>query len=87
MAYDVHMNQLVLYTTSTCQYCWEMREYLRATHIPFFEKQIDLAPEAALEVAALVGDQVVPVVAIMTETAPKVVIGLDKQRLQMYYRR
>ena len=81
-AYDGNMNPLVFYATTSCPYCWELRQYLAELNLPFVEKRVDSSEEAARELQQLVGDQVVPVVARPGETS-MVVIGFDKQRLAL----
>jgi glutaredoxin len=75
---------VTLYSTKTCQYCWETRQYLKDLQIPFHEIRIDDDVEAAREVQRLVGDQVVPVVVVRQDQAePVTVVGFDRQRLQV----
>jgi glutaredoxin len=74
---------VTIYTTDSCPYCAEMRDYLIDRRLVFDERRIDLATEAAQEVATLVGDQVAPV-AVVSQGAmsPAVVVGFDRMRLE-----
>jgi glutaredoxin len=85
MTYDNGMNHatVILYTSLTCPYCDEIRDYLRQTGHPFEERRVDLQPAAAQAVVAAVGDEVVPVVMIhRADASPAMVIGFDRQRLE-----
>jgi glutaredoxin len=73
--------QIILYTSSTCAYCEEMRFLLHEQKLNFMERSVEEAAWAK-EVRALVGDEVVPVTVVQYgEASPQVVVGYDRQRL------
>jgi glutaredoxin len=74
-------SHIILYSTSTCQYCWEVREYLREQKAPFVEVDIETSDDAAREVQRLTGDLVVPVTVVRAEQREDVVIGYNRQKL------
>jgi glutaredoxin len=73
---------VTLYTSATCPYCDELKEYLEEKRLPFNEVRVDLMPDAGRYVARLVGDEVVPVTVIdRTGRSPVPVVGFDRQKL------
>lgn len=75
-------SHVIVYSTASCQYCWELREYLHAKGVAFVEIDLDSSPDAAKEVQRLTGDQVVPVVVVnKAKSGEDVVIGFNRQKL------
>lgn len=71
-----------MYSTASCQYCWELRQYLHAKGIAFVEIDLDVSQDAVREVQRLTGDQVVPVVVVTKpEAREEVVVGFNRQKL------
>ena len=74
--------QVILYASPTCEYCWEVRQYLAKKQTAFVELNIDTSIDAAKEVQKLAGDLVVPVSVILKEShSPQVVIGFNQPKL------
>lgn len=71
------MSQIVVYTTPTCSYCHQVKEYLSQQGLPFTEHDVAADPQAAAEMVRLSGQRGVPVVAIDGQ----VVVGFDRPRL------
>jgi glutaredoxin 3 len=67
-----------IYTSPTCGYCHQAKQYLQANNIPFTEYDVASDREAAQRMVKLTGQMGVPVIRIDGET----VIGFDLPRLQ-----
>lgn len=68
---------VTVYTTNTCPYCDQAKDYLRANNVPFEEKDVASDRAAAMEMIRRSGQQGVPVIA----TADEVILGFDKPKL------
>ncbi len=68
---------VTVYSTTTCPYCDQAKQFLRSRNVPF--KDIDVAQdyEAAMEMIRRSGQQGVPVIA----TEEEVILGFDQVRL------
>jgi len=55
---------IVVYTTPTCGFCYQVKTYLSRRSIPFVEKDVSQDPLAANEMVRISGQQGVPVVVI-----------------------
>ena len=71
------MSQIVVYTTPTCGYCHQVKQYLSQQGLPFTEHDVAADSQAAAEMVRLSGQRGVPVVAIDGQ----VVVGFDRPRL------
>lgn len=71
------MNEVVVYTTPTCGYCHQVKQYLSQRGLPFTEHDVAADPRAAAEMVHLSGQRGVPVVVIDGQ----VVVGFDRPQL------
>lgn len=71
--------KVVIYTTPTCPYCYQAKEFLARQGVPFVEKNVAADPQAAMEMVRLSGQQGVPVITVDGQ----VVIGFDQPRLKL----
>ncbi len=71
------MSEVVVYTTPTCGYCHQVKQYLSQQGLPFTEHDVAADSQAAAEMVRLSGQRGVPVVAIDGQ----VVVGFDRPRL------
>lgn len=55
---------IVIYTTPTCGFCHQARQYLQGRGAPFVEIDVSQNPQAAMEMVRLTGQQGVPVIVI-----------------------
>jgi glutaredoxin-like YruB-family protein len=70
--------QVVIYTTPTCGYCRQAKEFLSRNRIPFIEKDVSQDSVAAYEMVQVSGQRGVPVVTVDGQ----VVVGFDRPRLE-----
>ena len=52
---------IIVYTTPTCGYCYQLKNYLNQRSIPFVEHDVSQDPHRATEMVRLSGQQGVPV--------------------------
>lgn len=71
------MSEVVVYTTPTCGYCHQAKQYLAQRGIPYREVDVAADAQAAAEMAHLSGQRGVPVVVIDGQ----VVVGFNRPRL------
>ncbi|MBN1933115.1 MAG: PDZ domain-containing protein [Anaerolineae bacterium] len=64
----------VIYTTPTCGFCHQAKQYLQQRGAPFVEIDVSQNPQAAMEMVRLSGQQGVPVIAI----DGRVVLGFNR---------
>ena len=69
---------IVVYTTPTCPYCHQVKEYLARQGLRFREVDVSQDAAGAAEMVRLTGQQGVPVTVIDGQ----VVIGFDRPRLE-----
>ncbi len=72
------MSAVILYTTATCGYCHQAKQYLAQRGIPFTEYDVAADARAADEMVRLSGQRGVPVIVI----DGRVVVGFDRPRLE-----
>jgi glutaredoxin 3 len=70
--------KVVIYTTPTCAYCHQAKQFLSRQGVPFVEKNVAVDRQAAGEMVRISGQQGVPVITV----DGKVVIGFDQPRLR-----
>jgi glutaredoxin 3 len=70
--------KVVVYTTPTCAYCHQAKQFLSRQGIPFVEKNVAADRQAASEMVRISGQQGVPVITVDKQ----VVIGFDQPRLR-----
>lgn len=76
------MNQVTIYSTTTCPYCHMEKEYLKSKNIPFVDKVVDTDTEALAKMMKLSGQLAVPFTVIEKEDGTKEkLLGFDKPRL------
>ena len=69
---------VVVYTTPTCGYCYQAKEFLSRQGVPFVEKNVAADRRAAAEMVRLSGQQGVPVITVDGQ----VVVGFNQPRLR-----
>jgi glutaredoxin-like YruB-family protein len=68
---------VVIYTTPTCGYCQQVKNYLSRRGVSYVERDLSRDPGAAAEMVRLTGQQGVPVTVIDGQP----VLGADMQRI------
>ncbi|TKJ28816.1 MAG: hypothetical protein CEE40_10440 [Chloroflexi bacterium B3_Chlor] len=71
------MSDVVVYTTPTCGYCHQVKQYLSQRGVTFTERDVAANPQAAAEMVRLSGQRGVPVIVMDSQ----VVVGFDRPRL------
>lgn len=85
------MTKITIYSTTRCQYCQMLKNYLRRKNIEFEEKQVDKDPVAFEEMNSLSdGFGGVPFTVIRSNSGKTIkVLGYDKDKidkaLDLYY--
>jgi glutaredoxin 3 len=69
--------QVVVYTTPTCVYCRQAKQFLSQRGVRFTEKNVAADPRAAQEMVRISGQQGVPVITVDGQ----VVVGFNQPRL------
>ncbi len=69
---------VVIYTTPTCGYCYQAKEFLSRQGVPYVEKNVASDRKAAAQMVRVSGQQGVPVITIDGQ----VVVGFDQPRLR-----
>jgi glutaredoxin 3 len=69
--------KVVVYTTPTCPYCYQAKQFLSQRGVRFTEKNVAADPRAAQEMVRVSGQQGVPVITVDGQ----VVIGFNQPRL------
>jgi len=68
---------VVVYTTPTCGYCYQAKEFLSRQGVSFVEKNVAADRRAAMEMIQVSGQQGVPVITVDGQ----VVVGFNQPRL------
>lgn len=71
------MNQITVYTTSTCPYCTMMKSFLDAQSLPYKEVNVQQDPVAANRLVAATGQMGVP----QTEINGQWLLGFDPDQV------
>jgi glutaredoxin 3 len=71
------VSEVVVYTTPTCGYCHQVKDYLAQRDVPYREVDVAADPQAAAEMVNLSGQRGVPVVLIDGQ----VVVGFNRPRI------
>lgn len=74
------MNNIVVYTTSTCPYCMMMKNFLESKGLPYKEINVQLDPAAAQRLVSTTGQTGVP----QTEVNGQWVLGYDPESVMRY---
>lgn len=69
--------KVTVYTTPTCGYCYQAKQFLQRQGVSFVEKNVAADRRAAVEMVRISGQQGVPVIAVDGQ----VVVGFDQPRL------
>ena len=69
--------KVTVYTTPTCGYCYQAKQFLQRQGVSFVEKNVASDRNAAMEMVRISGQQGVPVIAVDGQ----VVVGFDQPRL------
>jgi glutaredoxin-like YruB-family protein len=69
---------VVVYTTPTCGYCYQAKEFLSRQGVPFVEKNVAADRQAAAEMVRVSGQQGVPVITVDGQ----VVVGFNQPKLR-----
>jgi len=69
---------VVVYTTPTCPYCHQVKQFLTQRGVKFTERDVSVVRAAAMEMIQKTGQRAVPVITIDSQ----VVIGFDRARLE-----
>ena len=69
---------VVVYTTPTCGYCYQAKEFLTRQGVPFVEKNVAADRQAAMQMVKISGQQGVPVISVDGQ----VVVGFNQPRLR-----
>jgi glutaredoxin-like YruB-family protein len=77
------MPKVTIYTTPTCIFCKQTKEFFRENNIIYEEKDVSQDAAAAQEMVAKSHQMGVPVSLITPDAAgePRIIIGFDKQAL------
>ena len=75
---DEDMNDITVYTTSTCPFCVMTKNFLSDNNIPFKEVNVEHSHEAMQYVVSKTGQMGVP----QTEINGNWVIGFDPERIK-----
>lgn len=67
-----------IYTTPTCPYCFQAKEFLKKKNIPFEEVDVSASQKSAEEMVKISGQMGVPVIQIGEE----IIIGFDQERIE-----
>lgn len=71
------MSEVVVYTTSSCPYCRQVKQYLDSKGVAYQEKNLTTSPTFAAEMVQRSGQQGVPVTIIENE----VIVGFNQPAL------
>ncbi len=71
------MKNITVYTSNTCPYCFQVKDYLKEKNVSFTEKNISTDTEARKDLISK-GFMGVPVIYIDDEA----VVGFDKDKLE-----
>lgn len=69
--------KVTIYTTPTCGYCTQAKQFLARQGVRFVEKNVAVDRQAAMEMVRLSGQQGVPVISVDGQ----VIVGFDHPRL------
>lgn len=72
------MSDVKVYTTSTCPWCHQVKNYLKDKGVAFQEINVAEEPQQAKMLVDKTGQRAVPVI----EIGDEIVIGFNRQRLE-----
>lgn len=74
------MNEITVYTTTTCPYCVMLKNFLNSEGLAYKEVNVQLDQQAANKLVATTGQLGVP----QTEINGQWVIGFDPEKIKRY---
>ncbi|WP_146551783.1 glutaredoxin family protein [Rummeliibacillus sp. SL167] len=74
------MNDITVYTTSTCPYCTMLKNYLNSVGLPYREVNVQLDQNAAAKLVQATGQLGVP----QTNINGHWVLGFDPDSIKLY---
>ena len=75
--------QITIYTTTSCPYCQQLKEYLTQKNIAFTEKLVDQDDAAQKEMLAVSGGfQGVPFMLVKKDGETETIVGFDKGKIE-----
>jgi glutaredoxin 3 len=76
------MAQVTVYSTTTCKYCKEVKEYLTTHNIAYEEVLLDETPDRIPELLEISGQRGVPVTKIVKDDGTAVgILGWDEEQM------
>jgi glutaredoxin 3 len=76
------MATVTVFSTTTCKYCKQVKDYLAANHVPYEEVLLDQTPERIQESVEISGQRGVPVTKIVQDNGTATaVLGWDEPQL------
>lgn len=72
------MKEVTIYTTPTCHYCHQAKEFFKENDIKYTEKDVAQDAEARQEMVDKSGQMGVPVI----QVGDQILVGFDKPTLQ-----
>ena len=76
------MPKVTIYSTTTCKYCKQVKDYLTSKNVAYEEVLLDQHPERIQESVAISGSRGVPVTKIVNDEGKAFgVLGWDPQAL------
>lgn len=72
-----HMKKVSIYSTPSCTYCSQAKEFFKANNVPFDEFNVAADQAKRTEMVTKTGQMGVPVIMVDDE----VIIGFDRTRL------
>lgn len=73
--------KILVYSTSTCPYCVEVKDYLDAKKIKYSEIDIENNEKKAQEMVKKSGQMGVPVVIIQKNGKENIIVGFEKDEI------
>jgi glutaredoxin-like YruB-family protein len=77
---DAKNNEVKVFSTRTCPYCFMLKDFLKGKDIPFVDIDVSTDYNAAMDMIRLSGQRGVPVSLVNG----KVVIGFDPQTIMSH---
>ena len=75
------MYMVIIYTTPTCTYCKQAKEFFDANNVEYKEVDVSVDSEAASEMVQKSGQMGVPVITVEKDGKEELVVGFDRAKL------
>jgi glutaredoxin 3 len=76
------MAKVTVFSTTTCKYCKQVKDYLAANNVAYEEVLLDQQPDRIQESVSISGQRGVPVTKIVKDDGSAVaVLGWDQEKL------